>query len=57
MDPQEIHDFEQNLAGLLDMMPTALFGFYSRLIKEGFSDEQAILFTLKWMEITFIKAK
>lgn len=57
MDPEEIHEFDQNMSKFLDTLPSLLFSFYTRLVKEGFNDEQAMAFTLKWVEVTFGKAR
>ena len=51
MDPKEIHEFEQNMENLLETLPNFLFNFYTRLIGEGFNDEQAMAFALKWLEV------
>ena len=57
MEPHEIHNFEQGLSALMETFPHLLFTLYSRLIKEGFNDEQAMAIILKWIDVTFNKAK
>ena len=57
MEPHEIHNFEQSLSALMETFPHLLFTLYSRLIKEGFNDEQAMAIILKWIDVTFNKAK
>ena len=42
MDPKQRAEFDQNMALMLDFVPTAWWQLYVRLIAEGFTESQAM---------------
>ena len=42
---RRLHDFEQNSAQVCSRVPYQLKGFYDALLREGFSNEDAIYLT------------
>ncbi len=45
-----IRQFDESATALVRTMPNFLWNFYNSLVKEGFSSEQAMTLTTKYLE-------
>lgn len=53
MNPRDIGNFDQALASVTNEWVPALWKFYSRCMREGFTPEQALFLTRAFMQDTF----
>ena len=50
MDENDIRKFDEATTVLIRTLPGALWSFYKALVKEGFSEIQALQLTCEWMK-------
>ena len=53
MNEKMIHEMDEYFTTVTRTLPGGLRSFYSKLIEEGFREDQAIYFTTEWMRSMF----
>lgn len=55
IDPKELHKIEQSLAGLGELIPRMAKNIYDGFIKEGFTEQQALVLTSGYINATITR--
>jgi len=55
MEEKELSDLDQIITDMNRTIPSLLWNFYQSLMKEGFSEEQAMTLTIAELQILFKK--